>query len=50
MQVEDPVSSGGAEKRRLSRMSNTSQGGATQDNTADDTLLVDQGFYLSLGE
>jgi len=33
----------GAEERRLSRMNNTSQGGATEGNAADDALMVDQG-------
>jgi hypothetical protein len=33
----------GAKERRLSRITNTSQGGAIEGNTADDTLMVDQG-------
>jgi hypothetical protein len=32
----------GAEERRLSRMDNTSQGGAIEGNTADDALMVYQ--------
>jgi hypothetical protein len=36
----------GDEERRLSRMNNTSQGGATEDNDTDDALMVDQGFSL----
>jgi hypothetical protein len=33
----------GAEERRLRRIINTLQGGAIEGNTADDTLMVDQG-------
>ena len=33
----------GVEERRLRRMSNTLQGGATEGNAADDALMVDQG-------
>jgi len=33
----------GAEERRLRRMNNTSQGGATEGNTADDALMEIQG-------
>jgi hypothetical protein len=36
----------GDEERRLSRMNNTSQGGATEDNDTDDALMVDQDFSL----
>jgi hypothetical protein len=32
-----------AKERRLSRMNNTSQGGATEGNATDDALMVDQG-------
>ena len=32
----------GAEERRLRRINNTSQGEATESNTADDSLMVDQ--------
>ena len=32
----------GAEERRLRRINNTPQGEATEGNTADDTLMVDQ--------
>jgi len=38
--------SGGDEERRLSRMNNTSQGGATEVNDTDDALMADQGFSL----
>ena len=40
----------GAEERRLRRINNTPQGEATEDNTADDSLMVDQGvrFYLTI--
>jgi hypothetical protein len=38
----------GAEERRLRRMSNTPQGGAIEDNAADDALMVDQGLYNSV--
>jgi len=37
----------GAEERRLSRMMNTSQGGATEGNAADETWMMDQGAYLT---
>ncbi|MFC1823785.1 hypothetical protein ACFL9T_13825 [Thermodesulfobacteriota bacterium] len=43
MQVEDPVNSGGAEERRLRRMSNTPQGEVNESNAADDALMVNQG-------
>jgi len=33
----------GAEERRLRRMNYTPQGGAIEDNAADDILMVDQG-------
>jgi len=33
----------GAEERRLRRINNTPQGEATEGNTADDSLMVDQG-------
>ena len=46
MQVEDPVLSGGAEERRLRRMSNTPQGEAIEGNAGDDALMVDQGRVL----
>jgi hypothetical protein len=36
--------SGGAEERRLRRISNTPQGEAIEGNAADDTLMVDQGL------
>jgi hypothetical protein len=36
----------GAEERRLRRMRNTSQGGASEGNEADDTLMVGQGGAL----
>jgi len=32
-----------AEERRLSRINNTTQGGASEGNAADDALMVDQG-------
>jgi hypothetical protein len=38
----------GAEERRLRRMSNTPQRGATDGNTADDTLPVNQGSPMRL--
>jgi hypothetical protein len=34
----------GAEERRLRRINNTPQGEATEGNTADDSLMVDQGL------
>jgi hypothetical protein len=34
-----------AKERRLRRISNTPQGEATEGNTADDTLMVDQGVF-----
>jgi hypothetical protein len=43
MQVEDPVSSGGAEERRLSVLTYTPQGRAKEGTAADDALMVDQG-------
>jgi hypothetical protein len=33
-----------AEERQLSRINNTPQGGATEGNTADDSLMVGQGL------
>ena len=33
----------GVEERRLRRITNTPQGEAIEGNTADDTLMVDQG-------
>jgi hypothetical protein len=33
----------GAKERRLSRINNTTQGEASEDNAADDALMVDQG-------
>jgi len=46
--------SGGAEERRLSRMNNTSQGGAIEGTAADDTSMVDQGaaptFFPTAGD
>jgi hypothetical protein len=38
----------GDEERRLSRMNNTSQGGATEGNATDDALMVDQGLPAHL--
>jgi hypothetical protein len=38
----------GAEECRLRRIDNTPQGKATEGNTADDTLTVDQGLEVSL--
>jgi len=38
----------GAEERRLRRISNTPQGGATEGNAADDALMVNQDFLKSL--
>jgi hypothetical protein len=35
--------SGGAEELRLRRINNTPQGEATEGNTADENLMVDQG-------
>jgi len=35
----------GAEERRLRRICNTPQGGASEGNTADDILMVDQGRF-----
>ena len=35
----------GVEERRLRRMNNTPQGGAIEDNAADDILMVDQGVF-----
>jgi hypothetical protein len=43
MQVEDPVSSGGAEERRQGVLTHTPQGGGNEGNAADDALMVDQG-------
>jgi len=39
----------GAEERRLRRISNTSQGGASEGNTADGILMVDQGSLPHCG-
>jgi hypothetical protein len=47
MQVEDPVSSGGAEERQ-GVLTHTPQGGANEGNAADDALMVDQGFDMVL--
>jgi hypothetical protein len=38
----------GVEERRLRRMSYTPQGGATEDNAADDILMVNQGSFNDL--
>ena len=38
----------GAEERRLRRINNTPQGEATEGNTADDSLMVDQDPFPSL--
>ena len=38
----------GAEERRLRRINNTLQGEATEGNTADDSLMVDQGDRVLL--
>ena len=38
----------GAEERRLRRINNTPQGEATEGNTADDSLMVDQGDRVLL--
>jgi hypothetical protein len=40
----------GAEERRLRRISNTPQGEASEGNTADDALMVDQGHLFALTE
>ena len=40
----------GAEERRLRRISNTPQGEATEGNTADDSLMVDQGSQSKGGD
>jgi hypothetical protein len=37
----------GAEERRVKRISNTPQGGASEGNTADGVLIVDQGVDFS---
>jgi hypothetical protein len=42
------VRCGGDKERRVRRMKNTPQGGATEGNTADDTLMVDQGAPVFL--
>jgi hypothetical protein len=39
----------GAKERRLRRMNNTSQGGASKGNAADDALMVDQGAREAWG-
>ena len=38
----------GAEERRLKRMSNTLQGGASDGNAADGALMVDQGPFSTV--
>jgi hypothetical protein len=38
----------GGEERRLRRIGNTPQGGAIEDNAADDILMVDQGLLYAL--
>ncbi|MFC1866984.1 hypothetical protein ACFL0H_02460 [Thermodesulfobacteriota bacterium] len=38
-----------AEERRLRRISNTPQGGAIEDNAADDALMVNQGVLCLTG-
>jgi hypothetical protein len=47
MQVEDPVSSGGAEERQ-GVLTHTPQGGGNEGSAADDVLMVDHGLYIVL--